>query len=262
MLLYVEFNYFVQRFGACEFVKLILNVLKDLTRPTRLYFRLHNKWTRPFFGRYFGLLSLDAEIEKYLPYKNGYFVELGANDGISQSNTKYFELFKGWSGVLVEPYHENYIKCTKNRKSSTKTFHAACVPTTYTGKDIQLIYSNLMTITLNEKNEVSNQLEHANEGIQFLDPSESVHSFVAPARTLQSILDEAKSPERIDLLSLDVEGFEMEVLEGLDHEKYRFQYICIESRNLELMKRYLSSKSYSFVTTFKGGDSLFVNERI
>ena len=238
-----------------------VKVLKDLTRPTRLYFRLHNRWTRPFFGRYFGLLSLDAEIENYLPYRNGYFVELGANDGISQSNTKYFELFKGWRGVLVEPYRLNYLKCKKNRKSSTQTFHAACVPISYTEKTVQLLYSNLMTITASEKNEIRNQLDHANEGIQFLDKDEKVHAFTAPARTLQSILDEANSPELIDLLSLDVEGFEMEVLEGLDHEKYRFQYICIESRNPELMRKYLVSKSYAFVTTFKTGDSLFVNER-
>ena len=235
----------------------LFKVLKDSTRPARLYIRCHNKWTRPFFGRYFGLLSLDQEIERYLPGRNGYFVELGANDGISQSNTKYFELFKGWSGVMIEPFHQNYLKCVKNRKKSTKTFHAACVPFSYQENFIQLIYSNLMTLTSSEKNEITNPLAHALEGQQFLESDELVHTFVAPARTLQSILDEADSPQLIDLLSLDVEGFELEVLEGLDHEKYRFRYICIESRNLELLKKFMGEKSYSYVTTFKTGDILF-----
>jgi hypothetical protein len=42
-------------------------------------------------GRYHGLNGLDKKMEAYLGYDNGYFVELGANDGVSQSNTLYFE---------------------------------------------------------------------------------------------------------------------------------------------------------------------------
>jgi len=45
--------------------------------------------------RYFGLNNLDQKIEKYLDFDNGFFVELGANNGIEQSNTLYFELFRG-----------------------------------------------------------------------------------------------------------------------------------------------------------------------
>ena len=120
----------------------LICLIKNVTRPPRLYFRLHNRWTRPFYGKYFGLSFLDQKIEEYLPYKNGYFVELGANDGISQSNTKYFELFKSWEGVLVEAYEPNFRKCVKNRKKSTKSFHAACVSSEFLNKEVQMMYSN------------------------------------------------------------------------------------------------------------------------
>lgn len=65
------------------------------------------------------------------------------------------------------------------------------------------------------------------------------------------------SPNVIDLLSLDVEGFELQVLEGLDHEKYRFRFICVESRNPELMKKYLARQSYFLIATFQTGDLFY-----
>jgi hypothetical protein len=32
---------------------------------------------------------------------NGFFIELGANDGLMQSNTAFFEFTRGWTGILI-----------------------------------------------------------------------------------------------------------------------------------------------------------------
>lgn len=229
----------------------------NITRPIRLYFRLHNRWTRSFYGKYFGLSSLDQKIEGYLPHKNGYFVELGANDGITQSNTKYFELFKSWTGVLVEAYEPNFQKCVRNRKKTTKSFHAACVSSKFSSKKVALMYSNLMTISLEGDNQIEDPKAHALEGRKFLETSEQVHVFEAPARTLESILNEALAPSEMDLLSLDVEGSEIEVLKGLNHSRYKFHFICVETRNEKLMKNYLSTFGYQLVEKLTEHDLLF-----
>ncbi len=50
-----------------------------------------------------------------------------------------------------------------------------------------------------------------------------------PARTLTSILDQHLI-QRIDLLSLDVEGFELDVLKGIDFDKYKPCFMLIEAR--------------------------------
>ena len=76
---------------------------------------------------YHGLHELDRLLEKTLDYDHGFFVELGANDGETQSNTFYFEKNRNWRGVLVEPILHNYLHCRKVRSLGTKIFCAACV---------------------------------------------------------------------------------------------------------------------------------------
>ena len=48
----------------------------------------------------------------------------------------------------------------------------------------------------------------------------------------------------IDLLVLDVEGAEIEVLEGIDHRMFKFKYMCIESRNAQRLFEYLNPLGY------------------
>ena len=54
---------------------------------------------------------------KYLDYNNGFYIEIGANDGVLQSNTLYYEKNKRWSGILVEPIKEKFKNLKKNRSS-------------------------------------------------------------------------------------------------------------------------------------------------
>jgi FkbM family methyltransferase len=73
-------------------------------------------------------------------------------------------------------------------------------------------------------------LAWAEEGAQYLSRAESVERTWSRARTLESILVESKSPRAIDLLSIDVEGNEKAVLEGIDFSLWNFKYIVIETK--------------------------------
>ena len=55
------------------------------------------------------------------------------------------------------------------------------------------------------------------------------YRFTAPARTLSSLLDEHAAGQKVDLLSLDVEGYEVEALLGLDLARHRPRFICVET---------------------------------
>jgi FkbM family methyltransferase len=189
---------------------------------------------------------------------DGFFVELGANDGVTQSNTLHFERFRGWKGVLVEPIPHNYLACRENRSSENAIFCNACVSFDYKDKFVEIAYSNLMSAPIGLESDVEDALAHARSGKRFLPSGEDVFTFGALARPLNDLLVEAGAPGQIDLLSLDVEGAELEVLKGIDHERFRFRFMCIETRSAESVKAYCESKNYRIIGKISDLDYLFV----
>lgn len=210
---------------------------------------------------YFGLNKLDREIRKLTPWKNGFFVELGANDGLSQSNTLSFEKYLGYSGILIEPYFKNYEKCVKNRSQKNHFFNCACVSFEYPDSRMELLYANLMTTPLGGEVDISDREAHAHKGERYLE-GENIHKFTANATTLSEILDLSRAPRIIELLSLDVEGGEIEVLKGINHQKYRFKVICVETRDLDSLTVYLEGAGYNFRKKISHHDYIFVDSGI
>lgn len=208
-------------------------------------------------NKYFAINDLDRKLERYLPGKNGFFVELGANNGIDQSNTLYFERYKGWNGVLVEPVLHNYFMCRKNRSANNRIFCNACVSFDYSDSFVPIAYANLMTLPLFDDSDVMDKYSHLESSKKFLKQNEDVVVFGASAKTLNDILIEANAPEIIDLLSLDVEGGELEVLKGLDLTQFSFRYMCIECRDICRLKDYLGKHGYELIEQLSGHDYLF-----
>jgi FkbM family methyltransferase len=211
----------------------------------------------PAVRKYWGLHDLDHQIEKYLDFDSGYYVELGANDGRLSSNTLYYEQFRNWRGVLIEPAPNLYLECRKNRSAENQIVCAACVAFDYKGDFVKIIYSNSMSVALNVETDVADGMAHAELGRQFLQPWETVFSFGAVARTLSSILGEASAPHVIDFLSLDVEGSELEVLKGVDHEAFKFRYMLVECRDIERLRSYLEPLGYRLLERFNENDYMF-----
>lgn len=229
-------------------------VLRGLTPPVvwNLAKRLRNRR-----ARFYGLDGLDEKIARYLPHNNGFFVELGANDGVSQSNTLYFERYKNWKGILVEPIPHNYLLCLANRSKDTQVFCNACTSFDYEQRFVEMVFSNLMSLPLNLESDVPDPFAHANRGKCLLSETDRVFTFGAVATPLNALLIEAGAPPTVDLLSLDVEGAEIEVLKGIDHERFRFAYLCVECRNIEKLSSYLKSVGYFLKEKLTHHDYLF-----
>lgn len=171
------------------------------------------------------LRQMDRRLEEYVPHKRGFFVEAGANDGFAQSNTYYFEKIRKWKGILVEPIPQLYKKCVKERPNSI-VFNCALVPFGDDKPYVTMAYCNLMSLVRGARKCKIADLEHVRHGTEIQKNVES-YEIRVPARTITSILDEV-GVKNIDFFSLDVEGYESNVLKGFDLEKYRPKYMLIE----------------------------------
>jgi FkbM family methyltransferase len=205
------------------------------------------------FGRY----GIDKILEEKLPHKDGFYVELGANNGAKESNSYYFELNKGWRGILIEPTPNLYLSCVKRRGSNNAVFCNACVPFNYNEEFVHMRYSDSMTISDNLNLDIGDHKKHIETGSQFLNEGETTFSFGAKSATLNSLLEKAKAPALIDFLSLDVEGAELDVLKGVDFSKYNFKYMVIECRDINKMCTYLNELNYSLEKKITHHDYLF-----
>jgi FkbM family methyltransferase len=199
------------------------------------------------------LNGIDKKLQEYIPYRNGFFVEAGANDGYTQSNTYYFERFLGWTGILVEPIPELYKKCKKERPKS-RVLNCALVSDEHMDPNVDMVYVNLMSLVKGAQKSHEADMEHIRRGLSLQTGTES-YEIRVPARTLTSILEECCVKE-IDLISLDAEGYELNILKGLDLQRYRPSYMLIEARYRDEIDDYVS-RYYTRVAQFSQHDYLY-----
>jgi FkbM family methyltransferase len=174
------------------------------------------------------LNDLDYKLKKYLDFENGTFIEAGGNDGLSQSNTYWFERFRGWRGILVEPVPDQAELCRRNRPRA-EVINAALVADAST-TSVCIKAAQLMAFIPGTRSKAEEEA-HLQFAMKVQELTE-VSEIVVPAVTLASVLDAVPS-RKVDFLSLDVEGYEIPVLHGMDPERNRPGLILVETKDLD-----------------------------
>jgi FkbM family methyltransferase len=161
---------------------------------------------------------------------HGYFVEVGANQPEDLSQTFTLEQ-RGWTGVLIEPQPE--LADELKRRRSAKVFAEACSSRRNSGSRMKLHLAG-------GASSFDRNLNTAE-----LKPHGAID---VPVRTLDEILIEADAPPIIDFVSIDVEGHELDVLDGFDLGRWRPRLIVIEDFLLHLRQhRFLTQKGYRWL---------------
>lgn len=172
-------------------------------------------------------IHLDKKLDDLINKDNGTYIELGANDGLKQSNTAFFEFTRKWKGLLIEPSLNAFNLCKVNRPNSV-VINYACVSSEYDKDSICGDFNGNLMSSINGTRLNSNNLVSAN------------------TITLSNAIDKYLDNADIDLLSLDAEGYEFEILRGLNFAKHKPKYVLIEiyNKDFKTIVDYMINNNY------------------
>jgi len=219
-------------------IKLIINFISILKRKIR-----YKKTSYAFNG-------VDLIIEYiFKKEKKGIYLDIGSQHPISNNNT-YLLYKKGWNGINIDLDKKNIDLFKIARPKDINLNYA--ISDTEGVTDLFFYHESSPINTLNKQ--VSSYQKAAVKEIK------KVKTF-----TLNYILNKLNFDKRIDYMNLDVEGFELKVLNGFDIQKYKPKVISVEYLDLKMKKlefknnnieNLLDSELYKY---FKTNDYNFVN---
>ena len=176
--------------------------------------------------------------------QNGFYIDIGANNGLAISNTYVFEQM-GWTGICVEANPAIFKHLKKYRKCD-------CRNVALSDKNGFVDFLKADAHLLSGINENISQ-EHRKEA-EALGKVEVVR---IEAITFNELMKDYPNVKHIDFMSIDVEGHEISVLSAIDFSKYSFGFITIENSNVEEIKKILETNGYKYFMEL-GADIAFV----
>ncbi len=189
--------------------------------------------------------------------QDGFFLEIGAHDGISFSNTYYFEKHFNWKGICVEPIPELFEKLKMNRQCICEN---VCIDVKE-GKKKFLRCFGFIT-------EMYSGIEDYYDSRHLLRIDKEISEF-GGERTIIEVdcialnqLVEKYKIKKIDLLSLDIEGGEEKILRSINFDQIKIGVILVENNfNEEGIRSFLFFKNYVFMKRI-GKDDIYVSKEL
>lgn len=185
--------------------------------------------------------------------KKGFFIEIGAADGLNLSNSYLLEKKFNWNGILCEPstIYKKLIK--KNRKSKIET---KCIYNRNTKiKFLETAYPMLSTMKSFIFSDHHKKLR--NELIN--------HNCIKETISVNKFLQKHNCPINIDYLSIDTEGSEYLILKNFNLKKYNIKIITIEhnfTSNRKKIQNYLFKNNYLLVKINTQHDDWYIKKEI
>ena len=174
--------------------------------------------------------------------RDGFFVDIGAYDGVVLSNTYFFEKELGWKGICIEPQTKQYELLLKNRNCICVN---GCVAD-FTGKGLFLEiegYSTMLSGLIEKYDENHlKRIEHETSTLGGSKKQVEVECYL-----LNDLLKK-NFVKNVDFCSIDVEGAELDILKTIDFKNFHFNIFSIENNNKNLtIQNFMEQNGYKMV---------------
>lgn len=165
--------------------------------------------------------------------QNGFFIEAGAFDGIDNSNTYFFEVLRGWTGLLIEPIPSMFDKVLKLERNAFAI--NACI----SSKTLLAKFKILHVLSGRQSEMSKNQIYRLKKESQGSN-GYPLTAYV-PCFSIHTIL-KAINITKVDYFSLDVEGGEVDVIQSIPFDKLDIKTFTIEWNNDHAVKEIIVNK--------------------
>jgi len=159
----------------------------------------------------------------YFNHEHGlFFVDVGANDGVTISTTIHLERDYGWTGICVEPNPDAYAKLVKNR--SVPCFHCGLF-----SRNDQLSFLRVTGYSemLSGFECAYDPRHRARLEREVRERAQVLESILVPSRRLDDLLDEM-GVRTVHYVGIDTEGSELETLRGIDFTRVDVKLVSVE----------------------------------
>ena len=182
----------------------------------------------------------------------GFFVDIGAGDGITLSNTYYFERNLGWTGICFEPNPSAYEKLRQNRKCLC--INGAVSDRRGNARFLKIEGYSEMLSGLVEKYDSMHMARIEKELTTYGGTKREI---MVPCYNLNETLAQ-NGVSHVDYMSLDTEGSEFAILKSLDFQQVAYRTIGVENNYGDCMiEKYLSGRGFR-LEVILGADEMYV----
>jgi len=172
---------------------------------------------------------------------DGFYVEVGADDGENFSNSLFFEVFRHWKGIIIEPNQESFAKLSR-LKRKTLMLNACVSPTNYS-ETFTFVINPFENHDSNFLGGISEFLEFTEDGIvqakyeQHFAHGDLYKPVVQTIRCSPLVDLLPESVKVIDYLSLDTEGSEIRILKTIPFQDIKIKVISIDVSSITGVRR-------------------------
>ena len=202
------------------------------------------------FSQYYQDKAIDFALNRK---RNGIFLDIGAHDGVSLSNTFFFERSRNWTGLCIEPIPEVFARLRSNRHCSVWN---CCILDEEKEVTFRSVFPPLEMLSGILEFFDQRHIDRINAEVSIIADGPGYQDIMIPGHNINRLL-ETQGLYEIDYCSIDTEGAEVNIVKSIDFNRIKVRAFSIENNDTTgELRNYLSSFGYARYSL--GSDDLYI----